>query len=178
MTEAEQIETLTTERDDLLGRLQRVSADYLNYQKRVGREKAEARDFIVADVLAAMFDVMDDLELAVNHARQNHPADDPLLIGTDLVHQKAQGVFKRFGVERIVAEGTFDPALHEAIVSQPTDEVEPMTILSEVRTGYRMGERVVRPARVIVAAAATNDDNAASDCETADRPEGANDADV
>jgi len=174
-----QLAELAAERDDLLSRLQRVSADYLNYQKRVGREKSEARDFIVADVLAAMFDVMDDLELAISHARENHPADDPLLVGTDLVHQKALEVFKRFGVEPIEIDGVaFDPSLHEAIASEPTDEFEPMTILKEIRKGYRMGDRTVRPARVVVAVAVEAEDNAQPEARTEQPSEGAEDADV
>ncbi len=97
------LDALTAERDNLLSRLQRVSADYVNYQKRMERERVEARNFIAADVMSAMFDVMDDLELAISHARENHPADDPLLVGTDMVYKKALGVFERFGVTPVVA---------------------------------------------------------------------------
>ncbi|NLF31893.1 MAG: nucleotide exchange factor GrpE [Planctomycetes bacterium] len=154
------LESLAAERDDLLARLQRVSADFVNYQKRMERERMEIRGFIVADVLSAMFDVMDDLELAVSHARENHPADDPLLTGTEMVYRKALGVFERFGVTPIDAAGrAFDPSVHEAVVSQPTDEAPPMTVLAEIRKGYRLRDRVIRPSRVVVAAALPDEDN-------------------
>ncbi len=171
------LEALTAERDDLLARLQRVSADYVNYQKRMERERAEARGYIVADVMAAMADVMDDLELAVSHARENHPADDPLLAGTEMVYRKALAVFERFGVTPIETAGqTFDPSVHEAVVSQPTDASPPMTILAEVRKGYRMGDRVIRPSRVVVAAAPAVEDNASGEQPGQDK--GNDDADV
>ncbi|MFW6155367.1 MAG: nucleotide exchange factor GrpE [Planctomycetota bacterium] len=155
------LESLAAERDNLLARLQRVSADYVNYQKRMERQRAEARGFIVADVVSPLFDVMDDLELAISHARENHPADDPLLVGTEMVYRKALAVFERFNVTPIETTGqTFDPSVHEAVVSQPTADAPPMTILAEVRKGYRMGDRVIRPSRVVVAAAPAVEDNA------------------
>jgi len=158
------LESLAGERDNLLARLQRVSADYVNYQKRMERERVEARGFIVADVVCAMFDVMDDLELAVSHARENHPADDPLLVGTEMVYRKALAVFERFGVTPIETAGqAFDPSVHEAVVSQPTADAAPMTILAEVRKGYRMRDRVIRPSRVVVAAAPAGEDNASNE---------------
>jgi molecular chaperone GrpE len=170
------LETLTAERDDLLGRLQRVSAEFLNYQKRIERERAEARGFIVADVLSAWFDVMDDLELAISHARENHPADDPLLVGTEMVYRKALAVFERFGVAPIETTGqAFDPSVHEAVVSQPTAEAPPMTILAEIRKGYRTKDRVIRPSRVVVAAAPPVEDHATDEQP---REEGDGHADV
>ncbi len=173
----EQLEAANTERADMLSRLQRVSADYMNYQKRVQREKSETRDFIVGDVVAAMLDVMDDLQLVIGHAQQNHPADDPLLAGAQMVANKAAATFKRFDVEPIETEGrAFDPQLHEAIQTQPSADVEPMTIMAEVRRGYTLKGRTLRPSRVVVAQAVPQEDHAPADAN--DQTGGGDDADV
>jgi len=147
-------EALQAERDDLLARLQRVSADYLNYQKRVQRDIEEVRQYATAELVRAMLDVLDDLERAVEHARNNHDSDDPLLVGTDLVYKKALDVLKRFDVEPIATEGRmFDPAVHQALMRLPTADVPPMTIVSEAQRGYVLKGRTIRPAKVVVATA-------------------------
>ena len=112
----QQLAAALAERDDLLGRLQRVSADYLNYQKRVQKTIEEAHQFANAELLKSLIDVVDDLERAIEHAQANHPADDPLLVGTKLVFQKAMDLLKRHGVEPIEAQGAFDPAIHQALM--------------------------------------------------------------
>ncbi|NQU76390.1 MAG: nucleotide exchange factor GrpE [Planctomycetes bacterium] len=151
-TAGSSLEELTAERDNLLARLQRVSADYLNYQKRALREIEEARQFAVTGPILALLDVMDDLERAIEHARANHDSGDPLLVGTDLVYKKALDVLKRFSVEHIEALGrAFDPAMHDAILQQPAENVEPMTVISEVQKGYVLKGRTIRPAKVVVA---------------------------
>ena len=87
----EGLESLRAERDDLLARLQRVSADYLNYQKRVQRDIADAREFANAELIKSLLAVLDDMERALEAAKANHAADDPLLVGMQLVHDKAAG---------------------------------------------------------------------------------------
>ncbi len=157
-------EALQSERDDLLARLQRVSADYLNYQKRVQRDIEEVRQYATAELVKAMLEVLDDLERAVEHARSNHDSDDPLLVGTDLVYKKGLDVLKRFGVEPVATEGQmFDPAVHEALMRQPTEDVPPMTIVSEVQKGYVLKGRTIRPAKVVVAAATEAPEGPAED---------------
>lgn len=142
---------IQAERDDLLGRLQRVSADYVNYQKRVQRDLAQAREYANEDILKAMLGVLDDLERAIDAARQNHSADDPLLVGTALVQKKAMETLGRFGLTRIQAEGKpFDPELHSALMQQPSDQHPPRTVLKELQAGYRLKDRTLRPAQVIV----------------------------
>ena len=143
---------LAQERDDLTARLQRVSADYLNYQKRVQRDIDEIRRFGITDLVRALLDVLDDLERAIAHAAENHDPDDPLLAGTRLTYEKALDVLNRFGVEPIEAEGQpFDPARHEAIARVPSADVEPMKILTETQKGYILSGRTIRPSKVIVA---------------------------
>lgn len=150
----EKFAALTAERNDLMGRLQRVSADFLNYQKRVSREVDEARQYGNSELAKAFIGVLDDLERAIEHSRANHPQDDPLMIGTELVFKKALDVLKRFGIDTVPTVGKmFDPTVHEALMQQPNADVPPLTILSEVQRGYTIKGRLLRPATVIVAAA-------------------------
>lgn len=151
----EELPALRAERDELLGRLRRVSADYLNYQQRVHREIAEACDFANTGLIKDLLAVLDDMERALGVAEANHDADDPLLAGMRLVYDKALEVLGRHGLTRIEAQGKpFDPACHEAISQQPSEEHETPTVLQEVQRGYELKGRVIRPARVVVSARA------------------------
>jgi len=148
------VAALTRERDDLLERLQRVSADYLNYQKRVQREAAQAREFASEQLVKALLPVLDDMERALGAARSNHEEGDPFLTGMQLVHDKAMETLGRVGLTAIQAEGKpFDPELHSAMMQQPTDEHPPQTVLTEVVRGYRLKGRTLRPSGVVVATA-------------------------
>jgi molecular chaperone GrpE len=148
------IAALSRERDDLLARLHRVSADYLNYQKRAERDVAQAREFANEEVLKAILSVLDDMERALGAARSARDEDDPLLTGIQLVHDKVIDTLGRFGLTAIEAEGKpFDPDLHSAMMQQPTEDHPPQTVLTEVVKGYRLKGRTLRPSGVIVATA-------------------------
>ena len=137
--------------DNLLDRLQRVSADYLNYQKRVAREMGEARQFANAELIRDLLGALDDMERALEAARANHAADDPLLSGMQLVYDKLLEVLGRHGLERIATrDEPFDPNRHEAMMQQPAPELETPTVIEELQGGYELKGRVIRPARVIV----------------------------
>ncbi len=145
-------ESLQQERGDLLNRLQRLGADYQNYQKRVQRDIQQAREYANEELIKSLLPVLDDMERALSHARENHGEDDPLFRGMQLVHDNMLATLGKFGVERIDAAGeTFDPDRHAAMMQQPTDEHEPMTILEEVQRGYQLKGRTIRPAGVVVA---------------------------
>ncbi len=142
------------ERDELLGRLQRVSADYLNYQKRVQRDIQEARTFANTELIKGLLGVLDDMERALEAARVNHGEDDPLYTGMQLVHGKALETLGKFGLEIIEAEGKpFDPELHQAMARMPADDIETNTVVEELVRGYTLNGRTIRPAGVVVAAA-------------------------
>ena len=142
-----QLQNLQAERHDLLARLQRVSADYLNYQKRVQRDITQARDFANEELIKSLLGVLDDMERALAVARANHPPDDPLLVGMELVHSKAVETLGRFGLTAIQAEGQpFDPERHSALLEQPSDEHPPRTVLKELQRGYQLKGRTIRPA--------------------------------
>jgi len=143
--------TLQSERDDLLARLQRLSADYLNYQKRVQRDISEAREFANEELIKSLLGVLDDMERALDAARANHAEDDPLLQGMQLVHDKAFETLGKFGLSAIEAAGRpFDPEKHSAMMQQPSDEYPPQTVLQELQKGYMLKGRTIRPASVVV----------------------------
>lgn len=147
-------QALQAERDDLLARLQRLSADYVNYQRRAAREMADACEFANAKLLRDLLPVLDDLERTMLAAAADHGEDDPFYMGVQLVHGKMLEVLKRYGVERIEAAGKpFDPAYHAAMMQQESADVAPGTVLKDYVRGFLLKGRTIRPAGVIVAKA-------------------------
>lgn len=143
---------LQTQRDDLEARLQRTMADYANFQKRAQRETDDARHFARAEVIKSLLPVLDDMERALDAARENHGEDHPLFQGMQLVHDKALESLGKFGLSVINAEGKpFDPDRHSALMQQPTADHEPQTVLQDLQKGYILNDRTIRPSSVIVA---------------------------
>ncbi len=143
--------TVEDERDDLLARLQRLSADYVNYQKRARRDIDQTRQFANDDLIKALLPVIDDMERALAAARDNHGEDDPLFQGMQLVHDKALETLGRFGVTVIEAAGEpFDPDRHTAMMQQADQDHEPNTVLQEVQRGYELRGRILRPSAVVI----------------------------
>ena len=149
------------ERDDLLARLQRVSADYLNYQKRVQRDLAQAREFANEDLIKALLSVLDDMERALEAARANHGEDDPLLTGMQLVHDNALTTLGRFGLASIDAQSQpFDPEKHSAVQQMPSADHPAQTVVQELQKGYTLKGRTIRPSMVVVSTGSPADDQA------------------
>ncbi len=143
--------SLEEERDDLLARLQRVSADYVNYQKRVQRERQDERVLAQGEVIKALLSVLDDMEHALA-AVSDADEDDPFYRGLKMVHDKMLQALATFGCKEIEAEGQpLDPERHAAMMQQPSQECDPNTVLSVVQRGYEFNGRVLRPAGVVVA---------------------------
>ena len=146
--------SLQAERDDLLKRLQRVSADYLNYQKRIQKEVQQSREFANEELLKAILPVLDDVEKALEAGSANHPPEDPLLAGLRLIREKALAALGHFGLARIECLGRpFDPDRHSAVVQEPSADHPPHTVVRELRKGYTVHGRLVRPAMVAVSVA-------------------------
>ncbi len=142
---------LQAERDDLFARLQRLGADYQNYQKRVQRDIAQAREFANDQLIKSLLGVLDDMERALQVARDNHGEDDPLYKGMQMAHDKALETLGGFGLSGIEATGKpFDPERHSAMMQQPSSEHPPQTVLQELQKGYQLKGRTIRPAAVIV----------------------------
>jgi molecular chaperone GrpE len=154
VTEAEQtleekLAALEAERDEHLNDLKRVAAEFENYRKRVLRDQesrvARAHERLVKELLP----VLDDLERALAAAEEHEEAK--LEEGVRLVHRELDDALAREGLAEIETDGQFDPHVHEALLSQPSSEEEG-TVIEVVQKGYKLGDRVLRPARVVVAA--------------------------
>ncbi|MFO7315217.1 nucleotide exchange factor GrpE [Rhodothermus marinus] len=153
------IEQLEAELAQVQDKFLRTAAELQNYRRRVEQEKRQLLEMGKALAIRPLLEVLDDLERSLEAARQAETQDPgvayyKLREGVELVHQKFLTELARLGVEPIEAMGQpFDPALHEAMMQQPAPEgVTPGTVLQEVQKGYRMGERVLRHSRVVVAA--------------------------
>jgi molecular chaperone GrpE len=145
----EALTKLTAERDEYLDLLQRVQADYENYRKRAARDQerlvAHAHERLVRELLP----VLDDLERTLEAADRHEEA--ALVDGVRLVERSLRKALEREGLVEIATDGPFDPHVHEAMLTQPKEGVEPGSVLDVLQRGYRLGDKVVRPARVIVA---------------------------
>ena len=136
---------------DLSERLLRLQADFENFRKRAQREKDEARQFANQSLIEKQLPILDNYEMALAAAKDADPA---LRDGVQMIYDQLLGILRDSGVETIDATGEeFDPNLHEAISQQETTEAEPGTVVEQVQRGYRLHERLVRPARVVVAKA-------------------------
>ena len=136
--------------DELQDRMIRMQADTENFRRRVAREQDESRKFESIRLLRDLLPGMDGLNRAINSAEQTGDMQT-LLDGIKMVSQQFRDVLKTHAAEPIEALGKpFDPNLHEALTQIPSADHEPMTVLQVVEMGYRLHERVVRPARVIV----------------------------
>jgi molecular chaperone GrpE len=138
-----------TKRDEYLADLQRVAAEFENYRKRAAREQerlvAHAHERLVHELLP----VLDDLERTLEAAERHEEA--ALVDGVRLVERSLRKALEKEGLVEIDTEGPFDPHVHEALLTQPREGVDTGTVLEVLQRGYRIGDKVVRPARVIVA---------------------------
>ncbi len=133
-------------------RLLRVSADFENYKKRAARETEEFRKYANQTLLKEMLSVVDNLELAINSSNHKKKADKNLIEGLNLTLNEILKVFEKFDVKPIEAQGqTFDPAFHEAVMREETDDFPENTVVSEFQKGYLIHGRLLRPAMVVVA---------------------------
>jgi molecular chaperone GrpE len=144
--EQEAQEGAAAEVDD---RLLRLAADFENYKKRVARERAEYIALANERLLKELLPILDDLERALNAAEEHEEAQ--LEEGVRLVYRSLASLLERQGVREIATDGKFDPHVHEALLAQPSEEAEQGDVLDVIQKGYTLGDRVVRPARVIVA---------------------------
>jgi molecular chaperone GrpE len=144
------IEELASQLEEVNGRRLRLAADFENYKKRIRQEQVDTMRYAAATVAERLLPVVDDAERALNHVPDG--IDESWLKGVRLTFQKLQEVLASVGVERIEALGAqFDPKLHEAVGSEETAKHPEDTVVGELRPGYRMHDRVLRPALVKVA---------------------------
>ena len=141
---------ITAERDEYLALAQRIQADFENYRKRALRDQerlvAHAHERLVRELLP----ILDDLERTLEAAERHEEAQ--LVDGVKLVEKSLRAALAKEGLTEIDTGGQFDPHVHEALLTQPSEDTEPGSVLDVVQRGYRLGDKVVRPARVVVAA--------------------------
>jgi molecular chaperone GrpE len=138
------------ERDRYLEMAQRAQADFENYRKRTAKDVAATGERAKIGLVRELLPVVDNLERALASAGEN---DSALADGVRLVLNELQGVFARAGVTAIEPAGDeFDPTVHEALSTRSEDGAEPGVVLDVVEKGYRLGDAVIRPARVVVSA--------------------------
>jgi len=147
----EEIERLQKESSEYLDGWQRERAEFANYKNRTAREKEDARTQIASEIITKYLEILDDLELAII----NRPAEnesEAWADGIELIHVKLNTILEDEGVEVIRAEGdTFDPNFHEAITYEEDDDHQDGQVIEVVQKGYKLGDRVLRPAKVRVA---------------------------
>jgi molecular chaperone GrpE len=147
--EGSDLQKLKAERDTLLDRLARMQADFENARKRAARDQQEFREFALADALKALLPVLDSFERAL---QVGSGEKSELRNGVELIYKQLQDALGKLGLRAIPAKGeAFDPRWHEAIEMVDTKEAPDHQVIDELQPGYKLKERLLRPAMVRVA---------------------------
>jgi molecular chaperone GrpE len=173
------VEALEKEKDELFGKLQRVSADYANFQKRVPRQIADMVCYERERMVKTLLPALDNFELTLRNAGSAENVD-VLIEGIRIIYGQLLDILKSHNLEQIEALGQeFDPAVHEAMTQQANPEKEEGVVLEEFQKGYRLNGRVIRPSRVIINKLPAQEESrqqqagptepAADECETTDQ---------
>jgi molecular chaperone GrpE len=148
-SESTELQKIKSERDTLLDRLARLQAEFENARKRAAREQQEFRDFATADAIKALLPAIDSFERALN-APASQPND--FRNGVELIYKQLQDALAKLGVRTVQAKGeVFDPHMHEAIEMVDTTVVPDHQVMDELQRGYKLKDRLLRPAMVRVA---------------------------
>jgi molecular chaperone GrpE len=143
-----ELRRVTAERDELLDRLARLQAEFENARKRAAREQGEFREYAVADAVKPLLPILDSFERAL----KTPAAPSEFRSGVELIFKQLLDALKKIGVEPVAALGRpFDPHLHEAVQVVDSDKVPDHHVLEELQRGYRVKDRLLRPAMVLVA---------------------------
>ena len=149
----EELKSRAAKADENWERLLRTTADFENFKKRAARERVEAAQYAGAALLEKLLPVLDHFEMA-RAAAQSEKAENAasLQAGVAMIQQQLKNVLTETGLEEIDAAGKpFDPALHEAVSQQESADVPEGNVLLQIRKGYKLRDRLLRPAAVIVA---------------------------
>lgn len=147
--ETSELQKIRSERDTLLDRLARSQAEFENARKRAAKEQQEFRDFAIADAIKAFLPAIDSFERALNA-----PASQAgeFRSGVELIYKQLQDALSKLGVRPVPAKGErFDPRVHEAIEMVETSDVPDHQVIDELQKGYKLKDRLLRPAMVRVA---------------------------
>ncbi len=152
LTLEEQLNQAKTDAAANLEGWQRTLAEFANARKRMDKQRAEVYTTATADAVSKLLPIIDDFDRALTNVPANI-AEHSWFEGLRLVHKKLNGILEGANIERIVTIGQpFDPNVHEAILQEPSDEHESGFIIRELQSGYKVGDRIIRPALVCVAA--------------------------
>jgi molecular chaperone GrpE len=144
------LETLQKEKDEIFAKLQRVSADYINFQKRVPKQVADTVAYEKEKLIKSILPILDNFELTLQNAETVGNIDD-FVKGVKIIYDHLLDILKSHNVEQINALGEkFDPSQHEAMTHRAEPEKENGVVLEEFQKGYKLDGRVFRPSRVIV----------------------------
>ncbi len=155
--EPDPLDLLTKENEELKDQLLRARAEFDNYRKRVARDADRNRKMAAESLMRDLLPIVDNIALALNHKDSNPEA---LAEGVEMVGKLFEEILTRNGLEPIAAVGeTFNPEFHDAMLRQPDDSVPADTVVQEFQRGYRIGDVVVRHAKVVVSAAPESGDD-------------------
>jgi molecular chaperone GrpE len=146
--ESVDVDALQADRDQLFDRLQRLAAEFDNFRKRNAREQAAFAERANERLVKELIPILDDLGRALEAAADHEEAK--LEDGVRLVHRALSDLLQKQGLKEIETDGQFDPHVHEALLSQPS-AAEEGSVIEVVQKGYKLGDKVLRPARVVVA---------------------------
>jgi len=149
----ETVQKLQEERDGLYDRLLRKQAEFENFKKRAERERAEYIQFASAELVRELLNAIDSFDLAIRNAASDASgSNENMLRGFELIYKQIQDTLTRFGLKAIEAKGAmFDPQVHQAVNTVATSSVDENTVVEELRKGYTLNGRLLRPAMVTVA---------------------------
>jgi molecular chaperone GrpE len=143
-----EVERLQSERDQLFDRLARLQADFDNHRKREARERTEFRDYALVNTVEQFLPVLDNFQLAL----RSQGTAEQLRSGVDLIVRQMEEILRNLGVQPVpTTEARFDPRWHEAIEMVERDDLPDQQVMDEVRRGYTLRDRLLRPALVRVA---------------------------
>ena len=146
----EQAVELQKEKDELFAKLQRVSADYANYQKRAPKQIADSIAYEKEQVIRSLLPVLDNFEHTLQNAESGENAD-AVIKGIQIVYDQMLGILKSHEVEQIKSlNEKFDPSLHQAMMQRCEPDKEDGLVVEEFQKGYKLKDRVIRPSKVIV----------------------------
>jgi molecular chaperone GrpE len=149
----EDLKTRAAKADDHWQRLLRATADFDNYKKRAQREREEAIKFANESLIKKLVTVLDNFEMALAAGQKQTGSAESLQTGVSMIQQQLKNVLAESGLEELDAAGnTFDPNLHEAVSQQESAEVPEGQVVQQLRKGYKLRDRLIRPATVIVSA--------------------------
>ncbi len=148
------LEELQEERDEIFSKLQRVSADYANFQKRAPKQIADSVAYEKEKIIKSLLPILDNFEHTLQNAKEAKDVES-VVKGVQIVYDQMIGVLKAHEVEKIDAEGQqFDPSLHQAMMQKSEPGVDDNKVVEVFQTGYKLNNRVIRPSKVVVNKAA------------------------